>query len=214
MRGPALTSHPSPQSVVNRRQKLCRALGVRGHDLCLPQGYALRLAIGITIDFAPIVGMMFHRAVLAPVTPWTRWSRCCGHLAGKDRWPSRPRQSHSREDKDLVLRVGSSEIDWPKAIGDFGGIWLVVAYDDIAPPLGLFIAAIPGLKLLKHPDQPRSVRIVSDVLEGAAKPVGSDSETTVRLAQAGRSRRAATPLEAGCEAQEGCVRPGIGQAGA
>jgi hypothetical protein len=72
-----------------------------------------------------------------------------------------------------------------------GGIWLVVAYDVIAPPLGLFIAAIPILKLLKHPDQPRSVRIVSDVLEGAAKPVGGDSETTVRLAQAGRSRRAA-----------------------
>jgi hypothetical protein len=104
---------------------------------------------------------------------------------------SSPTVNHSREDKDLVLRVGSFEIDWPKVIGDFGGIWLAVAYDVIAPPLGLFIAAIPILKLLKHPDQPRSVRIVSDVLEGAAKPVGGDSETTVRLAQAGRSRRAA-----------------------
>jgi hypothetical protein len=63
VRGPTLISHPSPQSVVNRRQKLCRARGERGHDLCLPQGYALPLTIGITIDFAPIVGMMFQRAV-------------------------------------------------------------------------------------------------------------------------------------------------------
>jgi hypothetical protein len=63
VRGPALISHPSPQSLVNRRQKLCRAPRERGHDLCLPQGYALPLAIGITIDFALIVGMMFHRAV-------------------------------------------------------------------------------------------------------------------------------------------------------
>jgi hypothetical protein len=55
--------------------------------------------------------------------------------------------NHSREDKDLVLRVGSFEIDWPKPIGYFGGIWLAVTYDVIAPPLGLFIAAIPILKL-------------------------------------------------------------------
>jgi hypothetical protein len=101
-----------------------------------------------------------------------------------------PTVNQSREEKDLVLRVGSFEIDWPKALGYFGGIWLAVAYDVIAPPLGLFIAAIPMLKLLKHPDQPRSIRIVSDILEGAAKPVGGDSETTVRLAP-GRSRRAA-----------------------
>jgi len=55
--------------------------------------------------------------------------------------------NHSREDKDLVLRGGSFVIDWPKAIGYFGGIWLAVAYHVIAPPLGLFIAAIPLLKL-------------------------------------------------------------------
>ena len=81
-----------------------------------------------------------------------------------------------------MIRLGSLEIDWPKAIGYFGGIALAVAYDVIAPPLGLFIVTIPILKLFKRPDRPRAIRIVSDVLEGAAKPVGGDSETTVKLA--------------------------------
>jgi hypothetical protein len=60
-----------------------------------------------------------------------------------------------------------------------------------SPPLGLFIAAIPILKLLKIS---RSATIDTnriDILEGAAKPVGGDSEMTVRSAQPGRSRRAA-----------------------
>jgi hypothetical protein len=80
-----------------------------------------------------------------------------------------------------MIRVGSLEIDWPKAIGYFGAIGLAVAYDVIAPPLGLFIATIPILKLFKRPDRPRAIRIVSDLLEGAAKPVGGDSETTVKV---------------------------------
>ena len=88
-----------------------------------------------------------------------------------------------------MTRVGSLEIDWPKAIGYFGGIGLAVAYDVIAPPLGLFIATIPILKLFKRPDQPRAARIVSDLLEGAAKPVGGDSETTIKLASSQSSRR-------------------------
>ena len=86
-----------------------------------------------------------------------------------------------------MIRVGSLEIDWPKAIGYFGGIALAVAYDVIAPPLGLFIATIPILKLFKRPDRPQAIRIVSDLLEGAAKPVGGDSETTIKLA-AGQPR--------------------------
>jgi len=88
-----------------------------------------------------------------------------------------------------MTRVGSLEIDWPKAIGYFGGIGLAVAYDVIAPPLGLFIATIPILKLFKRPDRPRAVRIVSDLLEGAAKPVGGDSETTIKLASSPPSGR-------------------------
>lgn len=97
--------------------------------------------------------------------------------------------TNEREDQGLVTRIGSIEIDWPKAVGYFGGVWLAVAYDVIAPPLGLFIAAIPVLKLLKRPDQPWLLRVASDVLEGAAKPVGGDAETTIRsTASARRSR--------------------------
>jgi hypothetical protein len=99
------------------------------------------------------------------------------------------RTAHPREERGLMTRVGSLEIDWPKAVGYFGGIGLAVAYDVIAPPLGLFIATIPILKLFKRPDQPRAIRIVSDLLEGAAKPVGGDSETTIKLATSQPSGR-------------------------
>jgi hypothetical protein len=97
-----------------------------------------------------------------------------------------------REDKGLTTRIGPIEIDWPKALGYFGGVWLAVIYEVITPPLGLFIAAIPLLKMLKLPNRPWAVRIASDVLEGAAKPVGGDSETMIRAAR----RQAARPAPA------------------
>ena len=93
----------------------------------------------------------------------------------------RPR-AEAAEDQGLVTRFGWLEIEWPKAFGYFGGVWLAVAYDLIAPPIGLFIAAIPILKLFKHPAQPWPIRFVTDTLEGAAKPVGGDAESTIRLA--------------------------------
>jgi hypothetical protein len=86
------------------------------------------------------------------------------------------------EDKGLVSRVGPLEIDWPRSIGYFGGIGLAVAFELIAPPIALFIAAVPVLKLFKHPGQAWPLRIVADALEGAAKPVGGDTEAVVRLA--------------------------------
>ena len=85
------------------------------------------------------------------------------------------------EEKGLVSRVGPLEIDWPKSIGYFGGIGLAVAYELITPPIAIFIAAIPVLKLFKHPGQVWPLRIVADALEGAAKPVGGDTEAVVRL---------------------------------
>ena len=89
----------------------------------------------------------------------------------------------TNEDRGLMSRVGPFEIDWPKSVGYFGVIGLAVALDLIALPIGLFIAAIPALKLFKKPGQPWAVRIVADALEGAAKPVGGDSEAIVRLAK-------------------------------
>jgi hypothetical protein len=92
------------------------------------------------------------------------------------------RTSKQLEDKGLISRVGPLEIDWPRSIGYFGGIGLAVAFELIAPPIALFIAAVPVLKLFKHPGQAWPLRIVADALEGAAKPVGGDTEAVVRLA--------------------------------
>jgi hypothetical protein len=85
------------------------------------------------------------------------------------------------EERGLVTRVGFVEVDWPKSLGYFGGIGLAVALEIIEPPLALFIAAIPFVKLLKDPHQPWPMRVTADILEGAAKPVGGDAESTVRI---------------------------------
>ena len=94
----------------------------------------------------------------------------------------KPRTSSEKpEDTGLVTQVGSLEIDWPRSIGYFGGIGIAVACELIAPPIAIFIAAIPLLKLFKHPGRPWPLRVVADALEGAAKPVGADAEAVVRL---------------------------------
>ncbi|MBV8952189.1 MAG: hypothetical protein JOZ99_15020 [Actinobacteria bacterium] len=85
------------------------------------------------------------------------------------------------EDRGLVSRVGPLEIDWPKSVGYYGGVGLALAFELIEPPLAIFIAAIPLLKLLKRPGDSWPVRVVADVLEGAAKPVGGDAESVVRV---------------------------------
>src|SRR5207248_8751020 len=84
-------------------------------------------------------------------------------------------------DAGIITRVGSLQVDWPKSIGYFGGIGIAVACELIAPPIATFIAAIPLLKLFKHPGRPWPLRVVADALEGAAKPVGADAEAVVRL---------------------------------
>jgi hypothetical protein len=85
------------------------------------------------------------------------------------------------EEHGLIVRVGPLEIDWPKALGYYGGVGLALTCDVIAPPLALFIAAIPVLKLLKAPVLPTLLRIAADVVEGAAKPVGGDADAMVRV---------------------------------
>ena len=85
------------------------------------------------------------------------------------------------EDRGLTSQVGPMEIDWPRSIGYFGGIGLAVALEIIDPPLALFVAAIPFLKMLNRADAPRPVRVVSQFLDGMAKPVGGDGTSTVRL---------------------------------
>lgn len=88
------------------------------------------------------------------------------------------------EDDGLSSRLGPVEIDWPATVGYFGGIALAVALEVIEPPLGLFIAVVPFIKLFKRRDAPLPARVVSHLLEGAAKPVGGDAQSTIRVANA------------------------------
>jgi hypothetical protein len=84
------------------------------------------------------------------------------------------------EDQPFVTRVGPVTVDWPRSIGFFGGLALAVAYELVAPELALFVAVVPFLKLLKRRHASRPERAVAAVLEGAAKPVGGDAESTIK----------------------------------
>ena len=89
------------------------------------------------------------------------------------------------EDRGLVTHAGPVEIDWPKTIGYYGGLALAVGFELIPTPLALFVAAIPVFKMLNRPRAPRTIRFVSQLLDGAAKPVGGDGESTFRFTTPG-----------------------------
>jgi hypothetical protein len=81
----------------------------------------------------------------------------------------------------LEVRVGTVEVDVPRSVGYFGGLAAAVGLGLIEPPLALFIAAVPVFKALTNTALPRTVRVIGEVLEGAAKPVGSDAEGVIQL---------------------------------
>lgn len=81
----------------------------------------------------------------------------------------------------LEVQMGTVEVDVPRSIGYFGGLVAATGLGLIEPPLALFIAAVPLYKMLTNTALPRAVRVVGEVLEGAAKPVGSDAEGVVVL---------------------------------
>lgn len=81
----------------------------------------------------------------------------------------------------LEVQVGSVEVDVPRSVGYFGGLVAATGLGLIEPPLALFIAAVPLYKLLTNTALPRPVRFVGEVLQGAAKPVGSDAEGVIEL---------------------------------
>jgi hypothetical protein len=87
----------------------------------------------------------------------------------------------TEQDRGLTSRVGPVRIDWPRSLGYFGGIGLAAGLGLIEPPLAIFIAAVPFLKMLNRPKAPLPARFVAQVLDGASKPVGGDSEATVEL---------------------------------
>jgi hypothetical protein len=90
------------------------------------------------------------------------------------------KDDEQQREEEFVSAVGPLKIDWPRAAGYYGAIGLAVAFDVIAPPLGLFIAAVPLLKLLKREHATKAERLVAAVFEGAGKPVGGDADAVVR----------------------------------
>ncbi len=87
----------------------------------------------------------------------------------------------SPADQGLTSRIGPVEIDWPRAIGYYGGLGLAVGFGMIEPPFGLFIAAVPLFKMLNRPRASRPVRLISQVMDGASQPVGGDGEHPIKL---------------------------------
>lgn len=96
------------------------------------------------------------------------------------------------QDRGLVSHIGPVKVDWPRSLGYYGGIGLAVAAELIEPPLAIFIAAIPFLKMLNRPKASLPVRFVGQVLDGAAKPVGGSSEATIELEQAGNQAQSSS----------------------
>ena len=107
--------------------------------------------------------------------------------------------------KLLHVRLGPLEVDVPQTVGYFGGIGAALALGLLEPPLAAFIAAVPLVKLLADPGSPIPVRLVAEVIKGAAKPVGSDAEGTVRIADASRAEQEAHGAERSVEPRS--VRP-------
>jgi hypothetical protein len=101
--------------------------------------------------------------------------------AKRDPTKQDPARRDARDEPQLVSRIGPFELDWPRSLGYFGGTSLAVAVGLIEPPLGLFIAAVPFLKMLDLPGVSALPRVVGQVLEGVAKPVGGDGQGTVRV---------------------------------
>jgi hypothetical protein len=86
------------------------------------------------------------------------------------------------QDDEFVSRIGPMNIDWPRTVGYYGAIAAAVGFEIIAPPLALFIAAVPLFKLMKRRNATRGERFVAAVVEGAGKPVGGDGDGVVRPA--------------------------------
>ena len=86
-----------------------------------------------------------------------------------------------QDEQGLTSRVGPVEINWPLTVGYYGGIGLAVAFDLVAPPIAIFIAAIPFMKMIDRPGASKPTRLVSQVLQGVATPVNGDAPSSIRL---------------------------------
>ena len=87
----------------------------------------------------------------------------------------------AEENDVLVTRTSRIEIDWRQLAGYYGGIGLAVFAEVLDPPLAIFIGAIPLIKMLKRKGASFPTRLVTQVLEGAAVPVGGEAQSAVRI---------------------------------
>ncbi|MDT0264179.1 hypothetical protein [Jatrophihabitans lederbergiae] len=94
-------------------------------------------------------------------------------------------------DRPIHLSVSPADVDIPQTIGYYGGLFAAVAFGVLEPPVALFIAAIPLVKMLGTPAAPAAVRFLGETLQGAAKPVGNDGEGTIRVSEPHWARRRA-----------------------
>jgi hypothetical protein len=83
-------------------------------------------------------------------------------------------------ERTFAVRLGPVDVDLPKSMGYFGGVGIAAWAGLIDPPLALFIAAVPLVKLLRLSRLPPPVNILGEVIEGMAKPVGGDDEAVIR----------------------------------
>ena len=67
------------------------------------------------------------------------------------------------------------------AIGYYGGIGLALALEMMEPPLALFIAAIPILKVLNRPRASWPTGLSSQLLHGVTSPDGHDGASPIQL---------------------------------
>jgi hypothetical protein len=103
-------------------------------------------------------------------------------------------EKRSTERRGLVGQVGPLEIDWPKAVGYYGGLGMALAAGLIEPPIALFIAAVPLYKMLERPDASQLQWTAGEVLEGASTPVGGSGSPVIRITSDGGSRPVGVPF--------------------
>lgn len=98
-----------------------------------------------------------------------------------------------RDQRGVTGEVGKNHeitVDWPRSIGFFGALGVAAALELVPIPIAIFVGAVPFLKLLDDPNSSTPRRFFTHLVDGAAKPVGGDSEGTVRWGHdASRPRR-------------------------
>jgi hypothetical protein len=107
-------------------------------------------------------------------------------------------ETHTRRDGEVGItgRTDHIEIDWPRSLGFFGGLGVATALELVPLPIALFVASVPFLKLMNRPGSGKPPTFFSHLVDGAAKPVGGDTEGTVRWASR-RQRRTVSRSQGG-----------------